>query len=397
MSNKATGALTAAECKTLASRLKCAVIIPTYNNAGTIASVCQEASEWCRDVFVVNDGSTDGTGEILATKPGGVTVIEYPDGKNRGKGYALMTGLKHVRSSGFERAVTMDADGQHFACDIATLLVEEELFPGSFIIGARNIEADGMPHKNTFANKFSNFWFKLFTLETLSDTQSGFRLYPLSEVVGMKLYTPRYEMEMEVAVRLAWRGVRVVNVPVGVCYPEDRVSHFRPGRDFLRISLLNCVLFIVALLWFYPVKCWRWLRNGDWRSWLDRNLLHSGESTERLASAVAAGVMMSVMPIWGFQTVAAICFAQLMGLNKIVAAAAANISLPPFIPFIVYAGMHLGGIFLGIDVKLSPTDATMEVVGGNMLAFCIGSVILGVGLGVIVWPLAWIFIRQLRQ
>lgn len=359
--------------------------------------MCREARQWCDDVFVVNDGSTDGTGEILKGEPSGVSVISYSDNKNRGKGYALMTALRQVRALGFERAVTMDADGQHFAADMGRLLIDEEMHPGSFIIGSRNIEADGMPHKNTFANKFSNFWFRLFTFIKLEDTQSGFRLYPLGEIEKMKFYTPRYEFEVEVAVRLAWRGVRVVNVPINVCYPADRVTHFRPGVDFVRISLLNTVLLFVALFWFYPCRCWRWIRDGEWRGFFDRNLLHSKESNERLASAVALGVMMSVMPFWGFQTVAAIAAAQLFKVNKIVAAAAANVSLPPFIPFIVYGAMHIGGIFLGIDIKLSPAEASMESIGGNMLAFVIGSISLGVVLGTITWPLAWIFIRALRR
>ena len=241
------------------------MIIPTYNNAGTIGRVCVEASRWCGDIIVMNDGSTDGTAEILARRPGGVTVLSHPDGKNHGKGAALVAALRQARAMGFERAVTMDADGQHFAEDMAPLLEDEAAHPGSLIIGARDIEADGMPRKNTFANKFSNFWFRLFTLVDLGDTQSGFRLYPLGAMEKMRFFTPRYEFEVEVAVRLAWKGVRVVNVPIKVAYPDDRVSHFRPFADFARISLLNTALFLVALVWFYPVRAWRWLRDGEWK------------------------------------------------------------------------------------------------------------------------------------
>lgn len=101
-----------------------------------------------------------------------------------------------------------------------------------------------MPSKNTFANKFSNFWYKVETGQTLSDSQSGFRLYPLTRLKGMRFYTPRYEFEVEVIVRAAWRGVAVKNIPIRVYYPpqEERVSHFKPAKDFTRISVLNTCL-----------------------------------------------------------------------------------------------------------------------------------------------------------
>lgn len=384
--------MTADECKELASRLRCALIIPTYNNAVTIGRVCVEASRWCGDIIVMNDGSTDGTAEILARRPGGVTVLSHPDGKNHGKGAALVAALRQARAMGFERAVTMDADGQHFAEDMAPLLEDEAAHPGSLIIGARDIEADGMPRKNTFANKFSNFWFRLFTLVDLGDTQSGFRLYPLGAMEKMRFFTPRYEFEVEVAVRLAWKGMRVVNVPIKVAYPDDRVSHFRPFADFARISLLNTALFLVALVWFYPVRAWRWLRDGEWKK-----LLPGDESASRTASAVAFGVMMSVMPIWGFQTIAALGGAKLLRLNKIITMAAANVSLPPLIPFIVYGAMRLGGWALGIEIRLSLADATAESIGGNTLAYGVGSVMLGVALGIAAWPLAWGVVRLIRR
>lgn len=389
--------MTPEECRLTAQRLGCALVIPTYNNGGTVARVVAEASRWCADVIVVNDGSTDNTAAELAKVPQNVEVTGYADGKNRGKGHALIKGLRRASERGFRYALTMDADGQHFAADAAALLAEEEAHPGSFIIGARNIEADGMPRKNTFANKFSNFWFRLFTLVCLTDTQSGFRLYPLEAMRGMRFFTPRYEFEVEVAVRLAWRGARVVNVPIRVAYPPDRVSHFRPGADFLRISALNTVLLLVAVLWFYPVRFWRWLRSGEWRSFLSRNLLHSGESAARLASGVALGAAMSVMPIWGFQTVAALGLAHVMRLNKIVVGAFANISLPPLIPLIVYGALHLGGLLLGHEVSLSMTEATAESAAESVADYAVGSAALGALLGVAAWPVAWGLIRIFRK
>ena len=399
--------LTPDECRALCTQLRCALIIPTYNNAGTLPAVLADALRWCPTVFVVNDGCTDNTAQLLANPPQGVEVITYPDGRNRGKGHALITGLRHLCTLGYAYALTMDADGQHFADDIPNLLepiVGSDYKPGTllnpnipsdvFVIGARNIQAEGMPSKNTFANKFSNFWFKVETLITMSDTQSGFRLYPLRCIEGMRFFTPRYEFEVEVAVRLAWKGCRVLNVPIKVIYPEDRVSHFRPGRDFFRISVLNTVLCLIAFFWYYPVALIRWCRSGRLRTFVRENLTHTGESTARRASAVALGVAMSVMPIWGFQTVAAVGLAHLLRLNKIVTGACANVSLPPLIPFIVYAAVQIGSWLTGCEpLPNFSRDLTAEAVGGSALTYVVGSVVLGLLLGVVTWPLTWGLIK----
>ena len=109
-----------------------------------------------------------------------------------------------------------------------------------------------MPAGNTFANRFSNFWFRLQTGISLPDTQTGFRLYPLHHLPCLRLLTARYESELELLVFSAWRGVRLVPVGISVNYPDDRVTHFRPFWDFFRISLLNSVLCILALVYGYP-------------------------------------------------------------------------------------------------------------------------------------------------
>ena len=150
--------------------------MPTYNNAGTIAKVISDVKEYAADVIVVNDGSTDDTKDILSSISD-IKVVDYPN--NKGKGYALKLGLKKAYEWGFRYAITIDSDGQHYADDIPAFIEKIEEKPDSLLIGARNLTADNMPSKNTFANKFSNFWYKVETGQTLSDTQSGFRLYPL--------------------------------------------------------------------------------------------------------------------------------------------------------------------------------------------------------------------------
>ena len=109
--------------------------------------------------------------------------------------------------------------------------------------------ADG---SGSFANRFSNFWFHLYTGVRLPDTQTSFRLYPLEELPSLKLLSSRYEAELTLLVFSAWKGLKLCPVPVRVAYPEDRVSHFRPGADFLRITLLNTLLLFVAVFYGWP-------------------------------------------------------------------------------------------------------------------------------------------------
>ena len=231
------------------------IIIPTYNNCRTVADVARRALAVCPDVIVVNDGSTDGTAGML--KDVNVTILVHD--RNLGKGQALKTGLRYAGGKGFTHAVTIDADGQHFPEDIPALISESDRTPKNIIVGCRNLTSENMPRQNTFANRFSNFWFRLQTAQKLDDTQSGFRIYPLDKLYGLWLVTSRYEAELELMVYAAWHGVRVTGVPVRVLYqPEgERVSHFRPFWDFFRITVLNTLLCFGAVLYALPLALFR--------------------------------------------------------------------------------------------------------------------------------------------
>lgn len=226
----------------------CAVI-PTYNNAHTVADIVRRTLAVCPQVIVVNDGSTDDTLAVLDPLKDNIQLITYT--RNRGKGHALRLGLEAARKAGYDYAATVDSDGQHSPEEIPTL-VAAAVGDNTLVVGSRNIKADGMPAGNTFANRFSNFWFRLQTGISLPDTQTGFRLYPLHHLPCLGLLTARYESELELLVFSAWRGVRLVPVGISVSYPDDRVTHFRPFWDFFRISLLNSVLCIIALVYGYP-------------------------------------------------------------------------------------------------------------------------------------------------
>jgi 1-acyl-sn-glycerol-3-phosphate acyltransferase len=244
--------------QTLRDRGIC-VVIPTYNNAGTIADVVRRTLEQCMDVIVVSDGSTDGTLQILQDI-GGITVVSYE--RNAGKGTALKRGFRKALEMGFAYAITLDADGQHFPEDIPAMLHANQKHPGALIVGQRKGLAEMERSKGSrFANAFSNFWFAIQTGHRLKDTQTGFRLYPLKKLCGLSLLTSRYEAELALLVFSAWHGTEIVSSPVDVYYPpvEERVSHFRPVGDFSRIFVLNTLLCVLAVIYGLPLAIWRTL------------------------------------------------------------------------------------------------------------------------------------------
>lgn len=237
------------------------VIIPTYDNAGTIADVVERTLLHCDDVIVVNDGSTDSTKAILLGISN-ITLINSP--KNEGKGAALRRGFLKALDMGFAYAITLDADGQHYPEDIPIFLEANIQHPGCLIVGHGNLEGVRRPKGSSFANAFSNFWFCVQTFHRLPDTQTGYRLYPLKKLKGLSLLTSRYEAELELMVFASWHGVKLRSKPVDVFYPkpEERVSHFRPGIDFTRISILNTILCFLAVIYGLPCFLYRSIRTG---------------------------------------------------------------------------------------------------------------------------------------
>ena len=243
--------------KTLRERGIC-VIIPTYNNAGTIVGVVEQSLKQCLDVIVVCDGCTDNTIELLHAMECPPVVIELT--RNGGKGHALREGFRYALKAGFAYAITIDGDGQHYPEDIATLLEANISHPGALIVGERKgLDKVERSKGSKFANTFSNFWFFVQTGHYLKDTQTGYRLYPLKKLYGLSLLTSRYEAELELMVFASWNGVKLVSKPVNVYYPpqEERVSHFRPGKDFARITILNMVLCLLSIVYGLPLNASR--------------------------------------------------------------------------------------------------------------------------------------------
>lgn len=235
-------------------RLKMCVLIPTFNNAGTLRRVLTDVLEYSEDVIVVNDGSTDSTEEILDSFGDRIIKVSYPD--NRGKGHALKAGFRKAIETGYEYAVTLDSDGQHYPQDMPLFVKTIAENYGALIIGQRDLSRVDINGKSSFANKFSNFWFCVQTGRNLKDTQTGYRAYPLRRLAGLSMLTSRYEAELELLVFAAWKGVEIIPIPIRVYYPpqSERVSHFRPALDFTRISILNTNLCVAAILYGWPAR-----------------------------------------------------------------------------------------------------------------------------------------------
>ena len=222
---------------------KVCVVVPTYNNGRTVADVVRRIAAITPQIIVVIDGCTDDTREQLAQlKEIPLTLVDYA--QNRGKGHALVAGFRKAKEMGYDYAITIDSDGQHFPEDIPQFIEALQQHPGALIIGARNLQEKNMPGGNTFANKFSNFWFTAQTFKRLPDTQTGYRLYPLHKLSGTRLITSRYEAELELLVFAAWRGVELVSVPV-------RLKRFTYSLFALLFFLGGMYLFLLPYTWVY--------------------------------------------------------------------------------------------------------------------------------------------------
>lgn len=356
------------------SEINGCILVPTYNNEKTVGDVLQRIFDVVPSatVIVVNDGSTNSTVSILESLKDKIVLLTNE--QNSGKGFSLRKGFRKAIELGFSNVITIDSDGQHFPEDIPLLVEKAKEFPGAVIMGSRNMEQEGVPGKSSFGNKFSNFWFKLETWITLPDTQTGFRVYPMEPIKKMKFFTKKFEFEIEVIVRLAWKNVKFYPVAIRVLYDmEERVSHFRPGRDFFRISVLNSVLVLGALFYYYPKK----LFSYDTIKTIKHEAVKPEESNFMKAISLGFGAFMGILPIWGFQLLVGIPLSVLFKMNKVLFVAAANISIPPMIPFILYASMITGQFFVGGEIDHEAIfSLKLEDVKSNAYQYFIGATIL---------------------
>jgi glycosyltransferase involved in cell wall biosynthesis len=222
------------------------VLIPVFNHGLTVGQVVRGAQA-AFPVLVVDDGSTDDTPAILAREPG-LVLLTLPC--NQGKGAALRAGFGRAGELGFTHVITLDADGQHPIQALGQFAAACRARPEALIVGVRNLRQAGAPWARRASNALSNFWFRFETGLRLTDTQCGYRVYPLVAVNCLRATSERYAFELEVLVRAAWAGIPLEPLPVAVDYaaPTSRLSHFDSWHDLLRICRLHARLSAAALV-----------------------------------------------------------------------------------------------------------------------------------------------------
>jgi glycosyltransferase involved in cell wall biosynthesis len=212
-----------------------AFIIPVYNHAATVAKVVKDTKALGFPVFVVDDGSTDNSYDQIK-EIAGIKILRHE--RNLGKGAAIITGFAAAATVA-DWAITIDADGQHYADDAKKLIKAIPKKTRPIIVGARaNMVGEHVPWTSKFGRKFSNFWVRTSGGPAISDSQSGFRIYPLPEALNWGTKARRFQFEVEILVQAKRKGLLVIEAPVRVNYNPngERISHFRPFVDFLRNS-----------------------------------------------------------------------------------------------------------------------------------------------------------------
>lgn len=372
-------------------KIKPLIVIPVYNHAGTLREVVTRALDVCGDVLVVDDGSTDGSAEVLKGLPVGFIRHEI----NRGKGVAILTAAAEARRLGMSHIITIDADGQHDPANISQFIPVIQENPLAIVVGKRIFNSKTVPFSSRFGRGFSNFWLRVETGYSLKDTQSGFRAYPVIILEWLKLHEKRYSFEIEVLVKAAWAGIELKEVDISVYYPESdkRISHFRPFMDNLALTVLNTRLTTRAIL---PVPHRRFIEVKDNAEKVTilhpvkslKILLGKNISPKRLATSGGLGVFLGALPLIACQSLVILMIANYFRLNKYAALGTSQLCNPPIVPALcIEVGYFIRhGRFL--------TEISLKTLGyqglERFLEWIIGALVLGPILGILMGGIIYI-------
>jgi glycosyltransferase involved in cell wall biosynthesis len=233
--------------------MKACIIIPVYNHEKAIANVVEKLKGFGLPCFLVNDGSSISCSQVVADcadkESSWLTLITRPE--NSGKGAAVIDGFKAAIARGYSHAIQIDADGQHDVNAIPEFIATSQQHPDAMILGQPIFDAS-VPKSRLYGRKITNFWIRINTLSTaIADGMCGFRLYPLAAVnklIGTKQIAQGMDFDIDIVVHLYWQGVKAINLPTAVKYPDDGVSHFRLWQDNLMISKTHARLFFGMLI-----------------------------------------------------------------------------------------------------------------------------------------------------
>jgi len=257
--------------------MKPCIIIPVYNHGETLPGTLQSLSSYGLHTFVVDDGSDAASKKILAALDPELDIELLTLAENQGKGAAVMAGFRRAWEQGYTHAVQVDADGQHDLDDLGVLLDEAWKNPQALISGNPQFD-ESVPKSRLYGRWITRFWVWVETLSlSIADAMCGFRVYPLEpciELLDSRRISPRMEFDIEVAVRLFWRGVPFIAVPTRVIYPDGGVSHFRVLQDNWCITRMHTRLFFGMLLRM-PMLLLRKLgiRRGHWSKLEERGAI----------------------------------------------------------------------------------------------------------------------------
>jgi glycosyltransferase involved in cell wall biosynthesis len=360
-------------------------VIPVYNNGGTVEAVARGCRELVDHVLVVDDGCTDVDVAGLLDDTD-IAVLSHEI--NKGKGQALLSGLDYVHERGGSWMITVDADGQHDPKDIPAFYPAMREHPASIVIGARDFSGEHVPGGSKFGRKFSNFWIKLESGVTVSDSQSGFRAYPVELLSKMDLKGRRYDFEVEVLSKSVWHGLKLVDVPISVHYPppEERISHFDQWKDNVRLSGRHSLLVMRRLL-PWPHKRLIARDATDWKSLLFSPkkvlamLLQENSTPVELGVAAGVGIILATLPLIAMHTIAILYVSTKLNLNRLLAVNIQHFCAPPFVP----AACIALGFFMrkGYWPNMEVLQRFLSELHQHLLNWLLGSLVLAPVLAVI--------------
>jgi len=358
-------------------RVWCA--IPVFNNRDTVRKVAAACRTILQHVVVIDDGSTDVDVSSLLS---GIDVVVLKHETNLGKGQAILTASRFVESRGGLYMITIDADGQHAPQDMEKFITLMQDDGPAIIIGSRDFTTANVPASSRFGRSFANFWLKVETGRTVDDCQSGFRAYPVQYLNRLQFKGSRYDFEAEVLAKAAWAGLELRTVPIDVTYPKpaERISHFKPLLDNVRLTLIHSMLVGRRLL---PLPH-RKLVNGKNAFDLSllrhpgkvlKMLLHENATPVGLAMSAAIGVFLAVLPLLFVHTLVILYVSLRLNLNKMVALNVQHLAMPPFIPALcIEVGYYLrhGTWLTNLSFK-----TVFEQFSSRLYEWFLGSLIIG--------------------
>lgn len=383
------------------------VLAPIFNHVRTVEGVLDGIALHGFPIIVINDGSTDDTALVLdrwvdqgAIEAGQARRV-LTHAANQGKAAALRSGFAEAARLGYTHAATIDTDGQHDPADLAKLIEVCETHPDALVVGARIKEGSHAPSASRIGRVLSNWFVWLESGVSVTDSQSGMRIYPLAFMPALSGSASRYGFETEVIARAGWYGVPVFEAPIRCIYrvPGGRTTHFRLGRDTLASATMHLRLLARAHLpgparlcqndeatgtlprrlgrWFSPRRLQRMVR-GD------------AASRERFAASIGVGLLMATLPVYGVKTVVCLWLSGRFRLHPLAVIGTSSLSTPPLGVVFAAISICVGSLLLhgqvpalsGISFKQATQWSTVNTL---ITEWIVGSVIAGVGLGLVAY------------